>query len=55
MSHLEPVDIDANLLESIMESIRTQHGEAGLAGAQLGLLNVATPVEDPTVPSNHTS
>ncbi len=55
MSHLEPVDIDANLLESIMESMRAQNGEAGPAGAQLVLLNVATPVEDPKVPSNHTS
>jgi hypothetical protein len=43
---LEPVDIDANLLENIMESIRAQHGEAGPASALLGLLNVAPPVED---------
>jgi hypothetical protein len=46
-SNLEPVDIDTNLLENIMESIRAQHGEAGPAGALLGLLNVAPPVEDP--------
>jgi hypothetical protein len=45
-SNLEPVDIDTNLLENIMESIRAQHGEAGPAGALLGLLNVAPPVED---------
>jgi len=45
-SNLQPVDIDANLLENIMESIRAQHGEAGPAGALLGLLNVAPPVED---------
>ena len=45
-SILEPVDIDANLLENIMQSIRAQHGEAGPAGALLGLLKVTPPVED---------
>jgi hypothetical protein len=45
-SNLEPVDIDANLLENIMQSIRAQHGEAGPAGALLGLLKVTPPVED---------
>jgi hypothetical protein len=52
--HLEPVDIDTNLLENIMESIRAQHGEAGPAGALLGLLNIAPPVEDPRLPSKYT-
>ena len=33
-TNLQPVDIDANLLENIMESIRAQHGEAGRSTAQ---------------------
>jgi hypothetical protein len=55
LSNLDPVDIDANLLENIMESIRAQHGEAGPAGALLGLLNVAPPVEDLKAPSKYNS
>ncbi len=55
ISNLEPVDIDANLLENIMESIRAQHGEAGPASALLGLLNVAPPVEDLREPSKATT
>ncbi len=55
LSSLDPVDIDANLLENIMESIRAQHGEAGPAGALLGLLNVAPPVEDLRAPSKYNS
>jgi hypothetical protein len=55
LSSLDPVDIDANLLENIMESIRAQHGEAGPAGALLGLLNVAPPVEDLRSPSKYNS
>lgn len=55
LSSLDPVDIDANLLENIMESIRAQHGEAGPAGALLGLLNVAPPVEDLRSPLKYNS